>query len=122
MRYLVDTDWAIDYLKGIPKTVELLGGSAPQGLAMSLMTYGEIYEGIFFGRNSPHYKQKFSDFLEGVKLLEPTVTIMQEFAQLRGNLRAQGQLIGDFDILIAATALHHQLTLLTNNRSHFQRI
>ena len=47
---------------------------------------------------------------------------MQEFAYLRGNLRAQGMLIGDLDMLIAATALHHNLILLTNNRSHFQRV
>jgi len=31
-------------------------------------------------------------------------------------------MIGDFDILIAATALHHDLTLVTRNRRHFERI
>ena len=56
-----------------------------------------------------------------------------EFAQLplrlgdqlqreRGRLRAAGTLIGDFDLLIAATALHHTLTLLTNNRSHYDSL
>jgi len=28
-------------------------------------------------------------------------------------------MIGNFDLLIGATAVHHNLTLLTNNRSHF---
>ena len=40
----------------------------------------------------------------------------------RGRLRATGTLIGDLDLMIGATALHHNLTLLTNNRSHFERI
>ncbi|MDQ2810105.1 MAG: type II toxin-antitoxin system VapC family toxin [Chloroflexota bacterium] len=31
-------------------------------------------------------------------------------------------LIGDADTLIAATALHHDLTLVTGNRRHFSRI
>ena len=31
-------------------------------------------------------------------------------------------LIGDFDLLIGATALQHDLTLMTNNRRHFDRI
>jgi tRNA(fMet)-specific endonuclease VapC len=31
-------------------------------------------------------------------------------------------IIGDMDLLIAATALQHGLTLLTNNRSHFERL
>ena len=40
----------------------------------------------------------------------------------RGRLRAEGMLIGDLDLLIAATALQYDLTLLTNNRRHFGRI
>ena len=35
---------------------------------------------------------------------------------------ALGRPIGDMDLLIAATALRHELTLLTNNRRHFNRI
>ena len=31
-------------------------------------------------------------------------------------------MIGDMDLLIAATAIRHDLTLLTNNRRHFERI
>jgi tRNA(fMet)-specific endonuclease VapC len=37
-------------------------------------------------------------------------------------MRKRGKTIGDFDLLIAATALHHNLTLLTNNRKHFMGI
>lgn len=34
----------------------------------------------------------------------------------------RGQLIGDADILIAATALTHGLVLVTNNHAHYNRI
>jgi predicted nucleic acid-binding protein len=37
-------------------------------------------------------------------------------------LRSKGLLIGDLDILIGRTALNHDFTLLTRNRSHFGRI
>lgn len=37
-------------------------------------------------------------------------------------LRKNRVLIPDFDILIAATALEHTLTLLSNNHKHFARI
>jgi len=47
---------------------------------------------------------------------------MKQYARIRGVLRAQGQLIGDLDTLIAATALHHDLTLTTQNTRHFSRI
>jgi predicted nucleic acid-binding protein len=48
--------------------------------------------------------------------------ICRIFGRERGRLRRQGQLIGDLDLLIAATCVHYELTLLTNNRRHFDRI
>jgi predicted nucleic acid-binding protein len=47
---------------------------------------------------------------------------MRRFALIRGNLRNRGELIGDPDIMIAATGLHHNLTLVTRNVRHFERI
>ena len=40
----------------------------------------------------------------------------------RARLRAMGTPIQDMDLLIGATALHHDLTLLSNNRRHFGRL
>jgi tRNA(fMet)-specific endonuclease VapC len=48
--------------------------------------------------------------------------IMERFAEPRALLRRRVELIADFDSLIAATALHHDLTLLTFNLRHFERI
>ena len=44
------------------------------------------------------------------------------FARVRGDLRVQGLLIPQADLFIAATALHHDLTLVTRNRRRFDRI
>ena len=38
------------------------------------------------------------------------------------DLYRRGTLIGDADILIAATALVHGLVVITNNGAHFRRI
>jgi len=48
--------------------------------------------------------------------------VARRFGIIRGSLRAKGQVIGDSDMLIAATALHHSLTLVTRNIRDFQRI
>ena len=123
MNYLIDTDQVIDHLKGRHAVVEQINRYAADGLAISLITFGEIYEGILFGRDPKQHTQGFLTFLKiPVRILPPNQAIMRRFAQLRGQLRQTGQLIGDFDILIAATALHHDLTLLTHNRKHFSRI
>ena len=91
-------------------------------LAISLVTFGEIYEGIYFSRDLKKAEAIFREFLRGIRVLPLNRRIMQRFARIRGQLRKQGQLIGDPDILIAATALHHNLTLVTRNTKHFQRI
>jgi tRNA(fMet)-specific endonuclease VapC len=55
-------------------------------------------------------------------ILPVTEPIVVRAADIYAYLRRQGQLISDADILIAATALHHGLVLVTNNLPHFQRI
>jgi predicted nucleic acid-binding protein len=44
---------------------------------------------------------------------------MELFGRERFRLRRAGQAVPDFDLLVAATALHHDLTLLTRNLRHF---
>jgi tRNA(fMet)-specific endonuclease VapC len=122
VKYLVDSDWLADYLKGRPAAVTLLQTLAAEGLAISILTYGEIYEGILFGSARARHETGLRNFLRGVQVLSLNRSVMRLFADLRGSLRRQGQLIGDFDLLIAATALHHSLTLVTRNRRHFERI
>ena len=47
MKYLVDTDRVADWLNGRPEAVRLLSALRADGLAISLITYGEIYDGIY---------------------------------------------------------------------------
>jgi tRNA(fMet)-specific endonuclease VapC len=122
MSYLVDSDWVILALKGRPEAKTLLGGLASAGLAISLVTYGEVYEGIYYGTDSKKNEQVFLNFLRDIDTLPLTETIMKRFAQLRGHLRATGLPVGDLDLLIAATALTHSLTLVTGNVRHFYRV
>lgn len=122
MTYLIDSDWVASFLKGRSDAQALFQLLAAQDMAISLITVGEIYEGIYYGQNAQRHEAIFRRFLRGVRILPLNRPIMQQFARLRGELRRSGQIIGDFDILIAATALHHDLTLVTRNRAHFQRI
>ena len=54
--------------------------------------------------------------------LDVTSRVARHAAVLRRRLRVEGRLIGDFDILIAATALAEGLPLVTDNHDHFSRI
>lgn len=122
MRYLIETDRAADWLKGRPDAVSLLTELAPGGLAISLISLGELYEGVYFGRDPHNAERSLRDFLRYVDVLPLNRSIMRRFGRIRGELRRQGQLIGDIDILIGLTAIYHNLTVVTRNTRHFRRI
>ena len=122
MPYLVDTDWLIDYLTGRDEAVRLLQGLATSGLAISVITYAEFYEGVAL---SPHRAERLAgldDFVSGIEILDIDLGVARIFGERRAQLRVQGLLIDNFDLLIAATALRFDLTLVTRNVSDFQRI
>jgi tRNA(fMet)-specific endonuclease VapC len=122
MNYLVDSDWVIDYLVGKQQAIVLLSTLAKEGIAVSLITLGEIYEGIYYGRDPQSSEEGFRKFLRGVTVLPLNRSIMQRFGRIRGDLRRRSLLIGDPDILIAATTMYHDLTLVTRNRKDYERI
>ena len=122
LRFLVDTDWVIEYLRGTPAMVTRLTELQPQGLALSIISLAELYEGVFYSRDPEGDGRDLADFLRGVTVFGIDADIAQRFGRERGRLRKAGMLIADFDLLIGVTAVHHTLTLLTNNRSHFERI
>ncbi len=120
--YLVDTDWIVDYLKGKDKAVKTLQRLFDGGLYISMISVAEIYEGIVDAKNKEEAAKSFEDFLNGVVTLNLTEDICRKFGEIRNRLRIKGELISDFDILIASTAIVHKLKIITNNTSHFSKI
>lgn len=122
MRYLVDSDWLIDAFLGIPTAVNLPARLRDDGLAVSIVSYGELFEGAIGTPDPVTELARFRRFLDRLALLPLDDAIMERFARIRADLRRRGQLIPDLDLLIAATAMRHDLTLLTRNVRHFHRI
>ena len=122
MSYLADSDRVADYLKGRVDAVRFIDDLRPDGLAISVVTYGEVYEGVAFGRDAEAQERAFETFLVAVTVLPVTEAEVRRFALLRGELRRSGFTIGDMDLLIAATALEHDLVLATRNVRDFSRV
>lgn len=104
MLYLVDTDWVIHHMNGVQRVTSRLAEVEPDGLGLSIVSLAELYEGV------------------GVDVVDLDEETCRIFGRERARLRGAGNLIGDLDLLIGATALRHGLTILTNNRRHFERI
>lgn len=122
MTYLLDTDYVADYLKGYQSATQVINYLLPSGISISIITFAEVYEGIYYGHNRTQHEQGFRRFVSTTPVLSLTRSIARQFARIRGNLRAKGLLIPDPDLYIAATAIEHQLMLVTRNRKDFERI
>ncbi len=122
MSYLIDTDLIIDVLHERSTALDLLDRLASDGLAISILSLGELYEGAYRLPNPAAHRADIRRILSDYRVLGLSDTTMDRFARERAMLRQQGALIPDFDLLIAATALVHQLVLVTRNTRHFRRI
>jgi tRNA(fMet)-specific endonuclease VapC len=119
--FLLDADWIISFLNGRPEAVELVERLANQGLAVSVIAYGEIYEGLLSSTSAVERRAQLDEFVAAVELIAPTVEVARRYAAARLRLREKGLLIPDNDLWIAATALAYDLTLVSRDE-HFRRI
>lgn len=122
MTLIVDTDVLVDLLSGNRRLAKPLFDSISDGLYVSIITVGELYEGAFRTAAPNGHLAALRDFLAGYEVLNLTDEVMVTFARERARLRRSGELIPDMDLLIAATALAHDLELVTRNDRHFRRV
>jgi tRNA(fMet)-specific endonuclease VapC len=105
----------------------------PGGLAHRFIQYGgrlfvptvvlgELYTGAYHVGNPGPLLQKIADLLKDVRVLDFDHDCAEQFGKVRGGLLQRGISIPTADLMIAAVALTHNLTLVTNNTSDFQNI
>jgi tRNA(fMet)-specific endonuclease VapC len=87
----------------------------------SILTRFEILRGLK-ARSATAQLALFDRFCRASHVLLLTDAIVVRAAEVYADLHRRGALIGDADILIAASALEHGLTVITNNEDHFRRI
>jgi tRNA(fMet)-specific endonuclease VapC len=83
-----------------------------------MITRYEILRGLK-ARGATGQQRAFESFCATNSVLPLTDAVVVRAADIYANLHQRGELIGDADILIAATAMVEERTLVTNNRRHF---
>ena len=87
----------------------------------SIITRYEVLRGLKAKRANVQ-EAAFETFCAANTILEITDSIIVKASEIYADLHRRGSIIGDADILIAATALEHGLALVTNNTKHFKDI
>ena len=114
---LVDTDVLIWHLRGYPQATQKLDGFS--ALTISAVTYMELLQGLRSKAEMNALQQSLAMRHTQRLPLTPAIT-EQAMALMEGMVLSDGLQMGD--ALIAATALEHQLPLLTGNVKHFSAI
>lgn len=118
--FLIDTNIVSEFMRREPSPDVIAWADTEAGFKISVVTYEELIFGLT--RKSLHIKRLWLDeFLTGHCEVTPiTPAIAMAAGTMRGNFSARGIVRDPSDMLIAATALLHQLPLATRNTPDFE--
>ena len=125
MAYLFDTDAISELLKPRPAAayVRWLAGIPREEQFTSAVVVGELYQGAF---RSPAAARHLANIekrvLPAVTVLSYDAIAARVYGEIRARLEDTGRPLADADLQIAATALLHNLELVTGNLKHFSRV
>ncbi|NDC79485.1 MAG: type II toxin-antitoxin system VapC family toxin [Chitinophagia bacterium] len=114
MKFLLDTCSVSDYLRGVDSVVQRLQKAKPSEVAISAVTVMELRYGAS-RRQSPKLTAAVEAFLNDVSVLAFDAESAERAGVIRATMEANGLSIALADCQIAATALTHDLTLVTND-------
>lgn len=124
--YLLDTNTVSYFLRNhSPSLSSRLLGMAPEALAISVITAGELRFGVKRlgpGQRATALSQRLEQILESFATLPLPAEAGEHYADTRAHLEAKGTPIGGNDLWIAAHALASDMTVVTNNLREFERV
>ena len=124
MKYLIDTCVLSDFVKGNLNTIRKITEIDPIDLAISAITIMEIQYGILLvpGQKSTSIKNIIDELVKTINVIVLDKEVALQASSIRAKLHNAGTPIGSYDVLIAATAKHHNLIMVTANTKEFERI
>jgi predicted nucleic acid-binding protein len=115
---LSDTNIISELMRPAPDPGVARWAADQAGLCISVITVDEIFFGLR-RRGSPRLVSWFDRFIEQVQVQDITAPVARRAGEMRALLQGSGQVRTQADMLIAATAQVHGLTLVTRNTRDF---
>jgi tRNA(fMet)-specific endonuclease VapC len=101
---------------------EQLAARSPDDFAVSAITVAEAWTGAARSGDPLKVRRLWDRFLRPFRILPFDEQAAEPYSVLRAHLEGIGAMIGGNDALIAATALAHDLVVVTNNDKEFARV
>lgn len=123
MNFFLDTNICIYFLKGKKEEVRTnLKKLKPEQIKIPSIVKAELLLGAAKSQNSKKNREIVSRFLEPFEIIPFGDTEAEIYSEIRSELEKKGNPIDPNDLLIAATVLSGNGTLITNNEKEFKRI
>ena len=125
MAYLFDTDALSEVLRPKPAAAYLRWlRTVPRAEQFtSAVVIGELYSGAFRSRDFARHLENIEQRVRpAISVLPYDAITARIYGRLRAHLEGGGKRLADADLQIAATALQHDLELITGNLRHFDRV
>lgn len=122
MAYLIDTDIIIFALRGDKTVLVKFEENKHIPISISMITYAELVFGAKRSQNEQKNMIKVNHIREIYFIEELSIGVMGVFADIKAKMYAKALRIEDMDLFIAATAIYNNLTLVTNNTKHFEKV
>ena len=123
MSYLLDTNTCIRYLNGasepVRRRVETI---SPDEIVVCAIVKAELFYGAMKSQHPERNLAKQRKFLDRFVSLPFNDQTAETYGRIRSQLERAGTPIGPNDLLIAAIALAHDVTLITHNTREFARV
>ena len=121
--YLLDSNILIAALKGTPAALlNKLSGLAPARLCLSSVVLSELLTGADKSRNPDTKRAQLAELTRYMEPVPFDHAAAHAYARIRAALESKGQVIGEYDLQIAAQAQSRDLVLVTDNLREFKRV
>ena len=120
--FVLDTNTLIYFFKGMGSVSTKLLQTPPREIGIPSIVVFELEVGIAKSTSPEKRTQQLAEFLSMVNVLPFGADAAKLAADIRVTLEKQGEPVGPYDVLIAATTLANKATLVTHNTKEFSRI
>ena len=120
-KYLLDTNICVYFLKGLYNLDKQIEKVETENCFVSEITIAELKFGVENSEHQEKNRKTIDEFVNKFTII-PIFSSLDIYAKEKARLKKKGKPLDDFDLLIGATAISNNLTLVTKNISDFERI
>jgi tRNA(fMet)-specific endonuclease VapC len=122
VKYILDTNTLIYFFKGIGNVSAQFLATKPQDIGIPSIVIFELEVGIGQSTYPKKRRIQLRDLISLVNIIPFNLDDARQASKIRIRLEKMGQPIGTYDILIAASAVSRNSTLITHNIKEFRKI